>query len=607
VTPTFVLHVFVGTARIQTVDIGDSGLSIGRDATNHLVLKDPTVGKSHGRLLARGSHIILVDLGTPGGTHVRGRRISSAELTPGDEFRIGPYRLQLVKSAQTPAPRPPEELHFPEGLSALVGITDLQAVCETLLERAMALAEATRGFVVLLQGEVMSPVIIRQGATAAEREEFSRTLCESAVKKRTPLALTGDEALVAMANIPSLAGRFPRSIFAIPLHDSDDILGVLYMEADSESRTGLDPVVLEQISQVGGRALRAAVERHQVIHENERWRWIAMHTGDTPDPFRSSQSQRMQEVLAVIDRAAAEDVTVLLRGETGTGKEVLAQAIHARSPRARGPFVAINCAALPRELLESEIFGHERGAFTGATGSRPGRLELAQGGTLLLDELGDMPLDLQAKLLRALETRQFERVGGRGSIQWDGRLLAATNCDLESSVASGTFRKDLYYRLNVLSVEIPPLRERPEDIELLVHDLLLSCNRKYRRKIYGVTPAALAALQAYSWPGNVRELRNVIERVFFVEKSDVVTPLSLTFAPALEEMNSTGVKAPVEVFGPLEDFMGEQERDYILRVLVHTDGNVTKAASVLGLARVSLQRKLKHMGIRGQGNDGDDP
>ena len=228
----------------------------------------------------------------------------------------------------------------------------------------------------------------------------------------------------------------------------------------------------------------------------------------------------MRSLYRQIGRVAPSDSTVLITGESGTGKELVARAIHSNSPRAERPFVAINCAAITETLLESELFGHERGAFTGAIAQKKGRLETADGGTVLLDEIGELSPALQAKLLRVLQEREFERVGGTRSIAVDFRLVAATNRDLEQAIAAGTFRRDLYYRLNVVSLAVPPLRERPEDIPLLANHFARRHAANMKRRVTGVSPEALACLMAYDWPGNVRELENAIERAVVLGSTD---------------------------------------------------------------------------------------
>jgi DNA-binding NtrC family response regulator len=301
-----------------------------------------------------------------------------------------------------------------------------------------------------------------------------------------------------------------------------------------------------------------------------------------------SKSPAMQAVFDLARAAARSPSTVLILGESGTGKEVLARAIHLESPRASGPFVAVSCAALPETLLESELFGHEKGAFTGAVARRIGKFEAAHTGTLFLDEIGDISPKLQLDLLRVLEDRRFCRVGGTEPIEVDVRIIAATNRDLRQAVAEGRFREDLYYRLNVIPIRLVPLRERREDIPLLVEDLLERLAAEQGRHVEGVSAEAMARLVAHDWPGNIRELRNVLERALVVATGPVLQPADLGFTAT-----ST---AELDRVGPLS--LEEVERRHIGNVLRFTGGNISQAARLLGIDRVTLYNKIKKYGLK---------
>jgi len=299
-----------------------------------------------------------------------------------------------------------------------------------------------------------------------------------------------------------------------------------------------------------------------------------------------SKSPRMQAIFEVARSAAASHSTVLLLGESGTGKELLARAIHAESPRAEGPFVAVSCAALTETLLEGELFGHEKGAFTGATATRKGKVELAHGGTLFLDEIGDISPKLQLDLLRFLEQHEFRRVGGTEVIRVDARIIAATNRDLRQAVADGRFREDLFYRLNVIPILLPPLRDRTEDIPMLVEHFLELLRAETGKPIEGVTREALGALMARPWPGNVRELRNLLERGVVLSRGPYITAADLELLPA---PGAPG-EAPVS--------LREAERRHIQIVLGRCGWNVTRAARALGIDRVTLHRKMEKYSLR---------
>ena len=326
-------------------------------------------------------------------------------------------------------------------------------------------------------------------------------------------------------------------------------------------------------------------------------------------------SSQLGELYAVLDRVADSPTTVLITGESGTGKELVARALHASGPRRDKPFIKVNCAAIPKELIESELFGYERGAFTGAVGSKPGRFELASTGTLFLDEIGEIPLEMQVKLLRALQESEFERVGGIKTIRVDVRLVAATNRDLKKSIAQGAFREDLFYRLNVVSLRLPPLRERASDIPLLVEHFLSKFNERLKKSVTGVEPEALDALSTYGWPGNIRELENVMERaVLFCDGQRLRfddLPAELRGSQVLSTpLPEAALDVPLSGEGGLKEHvkvaMSRLERELVSRALKQTNNNVTHAARLLKISRKGLQLKMKELGLReGPGDKSD--
>ncbi|MEN9800310.1 MAG: hypothetical protein RL653_4007 [Pseudomonadota bacterium] len=330
-------------------------------------------------------------------------------------------------------------------------------------------------------------------------------------------------------------------------------------------------------------------------------------------------SPQMAEIFKIIDKVADTPSTVLVTGESGTGKELVATALHEGSGRRSKPFIRINCGAIPKELMEAELFGYERGAFTGAVASKPGRFELADGGTLFLDEIGEIPVEMQVKLLRALQESEFERVGGIKTTRVDVRLIAATNRDLQAEVEAGRFRTDLYYRLAVVPIRLPPLRERSDDIPHLAQHFLDKYNRKLNKRLEGFTPEALDALRAWHWPGNIRELENLVERTLLfadgplVHRADLPDPVrgvaaSPQGAPALSAPAVDVTLVPGEA--GLKDIVrqkaAELERDLIVQALAETEGNVTRAAKLLQISRKSLQTKMKEFGLRDEAPDSDD-
>ncbi|HXH25787.1 MAG TPA: sigma-54 dependent transcriptional regulator [Vicinamibacterales bacterium] len=338
--------------------------------------------------------------------------------------------------------------------------------------------------------------------------------------------------------------------------------------------------------------VRRALERRRLLAEVERLRAQLASGGRRGRLIGSSRA--MLEVFRLIDRAGPTDSTVLILGESGTGKELVAEAIHENSPRRSKPFVKLNCAAIPETLLESELFGHEKGAFTGAVGRKPGKFEQADGGTLLLDEIGDMTLATQAKILRALQEREFQRVGGTQTIKVDVRILASTNKDLERAVRDGTFRDDLYFRLNVVTIHVPPLRERREEIPELADHFLAEANARLNRSITRLAPDALAALMEYSWPGNVRELRNMIERAVVVNDGDVLALSSFPppIRPADPPLGAVGRWDALQNL-TLDEKVAQLERAFVVDALTRTGGVQAAAARLLGITERSVWHLVK--------------
>ena len=339
--------------------------------------------------------------------------------------------------------------------------------------------------------------------------------------------------------------------------------------------------------------VRKALERAELREENRALRASAA----TTERRLVGSSQVMRKLTETAQKVAESRSTVLLLGESGTGKEILARSLHAWSPRAARPFVAVNCVALSEELLQSELFGHEKGAFTGAHQQKLGKFELANHGTVFLDEIGDIRESVQTKLLRVLQEHEFERVGGTRPIRVDLRVIAATNRDLEANVQTGRFREDLYYRLNVVTLRIPPLRDRSEDIpELAKHFLDLYCGETGKR-IDRITPEAMTSLQKHSWPGNVRELENAIERAVVLANGREILPADLAIGGARAD---SGAALASDGMGPFHDQIEEFKKSLIRRALERAGGNQTRAAELLGLQRTYLARLITNLGLRGE-------
>jgi Nif-specific regulatory protein len=393
-----------------------------------------------------------------------------------------------------------------------------------------------------------------------------------------------------------------KALLYVPLRTKDRTIGVVSAVNKHGGAFGQEDVrLLETLAN----QLAIAIENARLIQElqaaRERLRAENLYLRDAMGQVvrfetLAGESPRMQEVYRLVERVLNMTVTVLLTGESGTGKELVARLLHYKGPRAAGPFIAVNCSAIPETLLEAELFGYEKGAFTGADKRKPGRFELASGGTLLLDEIGETTPALQAKLLRVLQEQKFERLGGTETLVTDARIIAATNRDLERLIAEGKFREDLYYRLNVYPIPLPPLRERKEDLLPLALHFLKKYSRELRKEVVGLSKETRELLSSYNWPGNVRELENVIERAVILCQGEAVSvqdlPLSLR-----EPQNARPARSEAFRLPPGGLALTKLEKQLILQALEQANHNKSKASKLLGLSRTQLRTRLKRHGL----------
>jgi Nif-specific regulatory protein len=397
-------------------------------------------------------------------------------------------------------------------------------------------------------------------------------------------------------------------LIAVPVKFMDETIGVLSTDRLFPETTASfeeDVRVLTVVASLIGQAVKLSravvMERKHLLEQNLQLQ-SELQTRYRLDNV-IGRSKVVEEVIRSVLRVSPSKATVMLRGESGTGKELMARAIHYNSPRSEHPFIKVNCSALPETLLESELFGHERGAFTGATQRRSGRFESADGGTIFLDEVGDIPLTMQVKLLRVLQEQQFERLGGNQTLAVDVRVVAATHRDLERAIRDGSFREDLYYRLNVVPIYLPPLRERAEDIPLLIDHFLVKFNRENNKKVK-ISQSVMDLLVRYHWPGNIRELENCIERMVIMSESDVITfktiPTSIaTYFKDLQEVTRTP-KATPGLRGSVEDL----EREHLINALKQSGWVQTRAAKILGLTPRQVGYKMKKYKVPNQPANG---
>jgi len=593
-------------------------ISVGRDESNGLCLNEPGVSRKHCLIRKAGEHYEIVDLDSHNGTFVNGIPVKLKAIEHGDTVRLAtsefvflthegdrpsdskmhlhdqPSQLtlstmRLEQRAAGPAfgvevGRMARDLTALFQIATVVNsIRDSYLLQEELLRLIFEVIPAEDGAVLLLTDvddlEAGSICTWNRKLEAGQPIECERELVHRAMWERSAVFSTAGSTESGV-----------RNVLCVPLIAIERTIGVIYLT----SRVSAEPFGEDHIHFLDPVARIAAVTLENILaldalrSENRRLKQEL-----NPSSKLVGESRQMTQVEDFVSRVAGSDSNVLIRGESGTGKEVVARAIHEKSPRRDRPFVAINCAAIPETLLESELFGHEKGAFTGAVGTRKGRLETADDGTLFLDEIGELAPAMQAKLLRVLQQREFERVGGARPIALRARVLAATNKNLEQAIKSGEFRQDLYYRLNVVSVTVPPLREHREDIPLLALYFAAKLAEKNKRAFKGISPDARRLLMAYDWPGNVRELENAIEHAIVLGLTEEILPEDLP-VNILEEQS----KSPSG--SRYQDVINQKKRELILASLQEAEEDFPAAARLLGIHPKYLYRLVRNLGLRSE-------
>jgi Nif-specific regulatory protein len=609
----------------STLPLPTGHISIGRDGTNALAIADPAVSLRHCVLEYSGGEVTVSDCDQRNPTFVNGLPAAGQSLRDGDEIQIGDSLFVLHLEADQA--RPPE-FRIEEGLPPPPEMIVLrredvfepavplrsdspERVSRDLatLVRTSAAINAVRGLVALER-----PIIeLIADAVPASRGAIlfsgdSRSVAWNRSPERSSLRVSGpviDRVMHELVGILCQAGANldaandpPVSVLAAPLVAFEHAIGAIVLESDAPQSEGhsFDEGHLRLVMAIAGVAATAFAHAHQMEGLERANRRLQAEIKLNHNMV--GESAAMRDIYRRIARVAPTDSTVLVTGESGTGKELVARAIHRNSPRTDRPFVAINCAAITETLLESELFGHEKGAFTGAVAQKRGKLEIAEGGTVFLDEIGELSPALQAKLLRVLQDRTFERVGGTRPVRVDFRLLAATNRDLKAAIDEGRFRSDLYYRLNVVSLEMPPLRERREDVTLLADWFLRRHRDKARRQISGFSRDVLEALSSYDWPGNVRELENAIEHAVILGVDDSIVVDDLPDAVAGGFASSSPRDQPSRL--TFREAIEQAKVDLITGALKENGGRHTPAARQLGLHPNYLHRLIRNLGIRRQ-------
>lgn len=627
------LEALSGPLKGKVFPLGEGEVSIGRDPSNQVSLLDSLVSRRHCVIRKEADGFRLVDLESRNNTFVSGVPVRERVLAPGDQIRVGNSILMFQRSVgdstaanaalqldATPAPgaatvilRKEDALYLqpprPEGLPAtprtvrdlnvlldfsrtLNSVRGLAAVQEKALEAVLAAVPADQAAILLTEEgiEGFSSIVGRHRRNGANQPiHASQTILNRVLDENLGILSNDVQSDDAYREAESLLELRVHSVLAVPLEAGDESLGVMYLDASSPG-VRFDSDLLQLVTTLGNiTALAIENARHleRLDGENRRLNEeLNIHHSMV------GESKAMREVYKFVSQVAGRDSTVLIFGESGTGKELVARAVHTNSARSGKPFVAINCAAITETLLESELFGHEKGSFTGAVAQKKGKLEVAEGGTVFLDEIGELAVPMQAKLLRVLQEREFERVGGTRPIKLDVRLVAATNRDLKEASRAGTFRPDLYYRLNVVSLHMPALRERKEDIPLLAAFFAAQHGEKVKRRVAGISPEARACLMRYDWPGNVRELENAIERAVVLGSTEFILAEDLPEA-ILEETAAAG-----ESVNALADGVREAKKVLIERAIEQANGNYTEAAKLLGVHANHLFRLIRTLNLK---------
>ena len=607
-------------------------VSIGRESASSIPLSHNSVSRRHCLIKRTGDDFVISDLDSFNGTFVNGVPVKEQTLAHADQIKVGSIALlfltggsedlssgnlvhlddlKVVTHSATELGRPETLLHQTE--QALLQspehervARDLGALCKIssrinllrstkelqheLLNSIFEIVPVDRGAILLSQGEnEFSSLYGRDREDENKAVNVSRTVVDIVLAEGVAILSNDIRTSETLSIAESLIAAQITSLMCAPLILLEKTVGVIYLDT-SDPTVRFDGGHLQLLAGIAGIAavsLENARQMEWLEGENNRLRsTLAIEHNMV------GESPAMREIYDFIERVAPRNSAVLICGESGTGKELAAHAIHANSPRAVKPFVVINCAALAETLLESELFGHERGAFTGAISQKKGKLEVAHGGTVFLDEIGELAPPLQSRLLRFLQDHKIERLGSTRSIALDVRVVAATNRNLDEAIANGTFRADLYHRLNVVKVTMPPIRERRDDIPLLASYFVAKYAKACKRTVNGVSPAARALLQSYDWPGNVRELENAIERAVVLGSADVIETDDLP-ERILESANSG--KVPMAKY---YEAIKQAKRELILNALEQANGNYTEAANALGVHPNNLHRLIRTLELK---------
>ncbi len=586
------LHIRRPNAPVQVVSLHKRLTTLGQSDDNDVRIADPLVGDSHAHVQFDGRDFYITALDGSAELTINGKQRRKHRLQHDDVIRLGGTDLTFSVYAEAAvdavADKHEQRLASYRQLydfsERLLGHYDLQDLLESLMDGVVSLTRAHKGFLLLAEGNELEVKVarnVRRENVDDALDQLSDSIVEKVIKTRRPLIVSDAMADQEFKNAMSVMSLRLSSVMCVPLLERGNLLGVIYVGNDSVAQL-FDETHLEVLTIFAAQAaliLKSALVVNELKGDNRKLneRLEAMRLGDI-----IGSCPAMQEVFRKVHKVATTDISVLITGETGTGKELIALELHRRSARAKGPFIIINCGAIPENLLESELFGHVKGAFTGAVQNRPGKFHAASGGTLFLDEIGEMPLALQVKILRALQEKVVVRVGETRGESVDIRVLAATNRNLDTEIKAGRFREDLYYRLNVINLHLPPLRERGDDVLVIAKYLLQRYVAEFNAKVQGFSPEGAAAIRRFSWPGNIRQLENHLKKACVLSERTMLSADDLGLAD----------EVPPPIL-PLAEAKEKFQRDYIHQVLSLNSGNRTKTARDLGVDPRTIFRHLE--------------
>lgn len=570
---------------------------VGSSSDCDIVIDHPDVCEDHATIIKEknGFYLAVVGRGRP--TYLNGKKIKKERLNPGDVIEIGDQTLVFYEQEPdipngVPSGAAGDSLAAFKKIVAfsqeLLASQDIKSLMERLMENVVQLTKADRAFLILFQNGLPQVVLsrnIEQQSVVGAMSQLSDTIIARVVKDKTPLIVAdalSDQEFKFAASVMNLRLN---SVMCVPLLDNGDLLGLIYVGSNRAVNLFGDQE-LEILTVFGAQAtllIQNARQKKALVDDNQ-----TLRNELAQNRFGNiiGSCQTMAAIYHTVEKVASTDISVLITGETGTGKELIAHELHRRSNRADKPFVAVNCGAIPENLLESELFGHVRGAFTGAVANRNGKFQQANGGTIFLDEIGDMPTAVQVSILRALQEHQIYKVGSNVVENIDIRVIAATNKDLLAAIKDGTFREDLYYRLNVVTLDLPALRDRGDDILLLARYFLKKYAAEYNSSVEDFGTDAVNAIRHYSWPGNIRQLENTIKRVVVMAESRQLSAADLQI--------NFQEEAPVV---PLTQASLEFQKRYVREILMRNGGNRTKTAKDLGVNPRTIYRYLELDGV----------